>query len=401
MKGKEIITHAVRIEMPDMERLRENSIRLAKEKEAKTHSGWAQRLVPVAACLAVVLAVVIAFPYVAHKGIAVPGTDTSGTGHTLVELPLRGLPVENFSLANVQADAATMDRIAYWDFGAIFERGVDCFVVVKVDGVDSEKLNESDSFRTQISHAVVLQEVYGGEDFAEPSHIQIRQAIIQNHFCLGTTNLLRKDGVYLLPLKQEGDTWYILGDMDVLFEVDDTGKVWSHSDFEDFKRHDGKNIESFIEDLQNLFADEEFRLAHSPLAGVLRGWTLADHTITATIIDGTDRYGQPYFVYAFSVNEIFSEPNHASSTPLGKTGSLTVHVDPAHPIVLMEGNRYLVGLDRYEGGINVNAGLIVEIGMDGTITAIPAPDHLSTAGQAFLQRTTATRFQTSGKWYRA
>ena len=384
MKGKEIIAHAVRVEMPDMEQLRERSIQQATKKETAKHSAWAKRLIPLAACLAVVLAVSIIFPYIINNDTPAPETTSGGKYPPLVELSMRGLPVENFSLANVENGGAMMSRIAFMNFGAMFEWGADCFAVVKVYDVESTKSNESHSFNEQISNAAVLQAIYGCEDFAESIHIQIGQSIIENHFCLGTTNLLRKGGVYLLPLKQADDKWYIIGDMDVLFEIDDKGRVWSHSDFEDFKRHDGKSIETFIEDLQNMFSDEDFTLANSPFAGTLRGWTLADIKVTSAKKAATDRSGQPCFRYEFAVNEIFSDPNHENSTPLGKTGRITVYADEPDPIEFIDGNRYLICLDRYEGEIYVNSRMIAEIGNDDTITVIPSYDNSAYLGASIF-----------------
>ena len=62
------------------------------------------------------------------------------------------------------------------------------------------------------------------------------------------TNMLKKGGVYLLPLWHwENDVYLIYSDLDVLFEIDDYGLVWSHSIYPDFNRFDGK--------LANVLAD--------------------------------------------------------------------------------------------------------------------------------------------------
>ena len=381
MKGKEIITHAVRAEMPDMEQLRENSIRQATEKGVVKQIAWAKRLIPVVACLVVVLAVVIVFPHFENNDITAPGTNPNQMNPPPADLSMsmRGLPVENFSLANVESGGAMMDRMVFNNFGSLFEWGTDYFAVVKVYDTKTTKSRESYAFDTQISDAAVLQNIYGERDAAT---IQIPQPIIKDHFCLGTTNLLRKGGVYLLPLKQSDGKWYVMGDMDVLFEIDDNGKVWSHSDFEDFNRYNGKSIESLINELQNMFSDDDFMLANSPFSGVLRGWTLADIKITSSKTSGTDGYGQPCFSYEFAVNEIFSDPNHANSAPLDKTGTVNVHANETNPIEFIDGNRYLICLDRYESEIYVNSSMIAEIGNDDTITAIPAPDSQSYLGSS-------------------
>jgi hypothetical protein len=61
MKGKEIITHSVRAEMPDMEQLKKNSIRQAKEKTVIKRAALAKYLLP-AASLVCIIAAVLAYP---------------------------------------------------------------------------------------------------------------------------------------------------------------------------------------------------------------------------------------------------------------------------------------------------------------------------------------------------
>ena len=54
------------------------------------------------------------------------------------------------------------------------------------------------------------------------------------------TNILREGGVYLLPIARGSDEYYVVGDLIVLFEIDDKGLIYSHSHFEDFKQYDDK-----------------------------------------------------------------------------------------------------------------------------------------------------------------
>ena len=374
MKGKEIITHAVRGEMPDMEQLRKNSIRQATEKRTAKHSPWAKRLVPVAVCLGVLLAAVIAFPHFNNNITApeVPSNEThNNETDSTVDSVMRGLPTENFNLADVENGGAMMSRIGFINFGFLFRYGTDCFAVVKVS--DTRTTNEEQ----QVSDVMILQKIYGA---CEADTVQITQHIYKNHFCLGTTNLLRKGGLYLLPLSQGENEWYVMGDMDVLFEIDDTGKVWSHSDFEDFNRYDGTSIETLIEELQTMFSDDDFMLANSPFGNVLRNWTLADIAVSEKSGEKIDKDGFAYFSYGFTVNEILSDPDHSYAAPLQETGSIKVYADEADTIKLLPKGRYLICLDRYEGEIYVNAGMIAKIGDDDTITVVPAPDDGTSIG---------------------
>ena len=369
MKGKEIITRAVRAEMPDMEQLRENSIRQATKKGTVKQGVWVKRLIPAIACLAVMLAMVFIFPHFINNNITPTGTIPSETKSPTTDLSMRGLPVDNFSLANVESGGNLMDRMVFSDFASLW-RYADCFVVVKVYDVKNTKSDDSYSFDTQKSDLVVLQNIYGE---CETDTLQIRQAIIKDHFCLGTTNLLRNEGVYLLPLRQiDGYGFHIVNDMDALFEIDDKGKVWSHSDFEDFNRYDGKNIEDLIEDLQNLFSDENFILVNSSFSNSLRSWTLANIKITSIEQGTTDQYGQSNLIYNFDINEILSEPTKGESISHGKTGSLTILTDETDKFTMIVGNQYLIYLDYFEDKIYTASSMIAEIGNDDTITAIPS-----------------------------
>ena len=367
MKGKEIINHIVHAEMPDMEQLRENCILEATKQTAVKRTVWVKRLVPVAACLVLVFAALFAYPQLTNNASDAP---------SLLDNSMRGLSVKNFSLADTK-NGSTMDRMAFQSFGSLFEYGAEHFVVVKITDTHTQKGKSGGGFDRQVSEAYVLQSIYGK---CETSTISITQSVIKDHFCLGTTNLLRKGGLYLLPLSQNDDTWNILGDMDVLFEIDDTGKVWSHSDFADFNRFDGKSIESMIDELQILFSNADFMLANSPFGGVLRSWSLADVTISDKSHEKTDKNGDSYYNFAFTVHEILSVPHSESTTPLGKTGSIKVYTDEVDAIQFLTGNRYLLCLDRYEGDIYVNSLMIAKIGNDETITAMPAPDTQSFMG---------------------
>lgn len=57
--------------------------------------------------------------------------------------------------------------------------------------------------------------------------------------CKGTNNYLKVEGVYLLLIFYYLDEYWVLGDLDVLFEIDDQGKIFSHSSYPEFTKYDG------------------------------------------------------------------------------------------------------------------------------------------------------------------
>jgi len=86
---------------------------------------------------------------------------------------------------------------------------------------------------------------------------------------IGPTNMLRKGGVYLLPLQEYGgngserlmdEEYSVAGDLDVLFEIDDTGHVFSHSDFSGFNHYDGKPYTALADAIVNFAENPDFSL---------------------------------------------------------------------------------------------------------------------------------------------
>ncbi len=297
---------------------------------------------------------------------------------------IRGLPVENFTLSDIGQESEVMDRIGFQTFSSFFKYGTTNLAVIEVTDTNTVKNDIEDDFNflgNQISDIRVLQNVYGDN---LPETLQLSQSVIKDHFCLGTTNLLRKGGVYLLPLVQSDNMWYINGDMDVLFEVDDLGKVWSHSDFDDFSQHDGQDIDAFISQLQDLTSDQDFLLANSTFAVTLENWTLADITVTEKSDILSDEYGQ-YFNYYFNINDIISDKViHDENDKSWTSYNIYVYADEDDNINLIPGQRYLIFIDIYQGKIFVNHSLISKINNDLTIEALPSSENTSWLGKSIF-----------------
>ena len=71
-------------------------------------------------------------------------------------------------------------------------------------------------------------------------------------------NLLRVGGVYVLPLRfnEYWGAYEVVGDLDVLFELDDTGKMVSHSRWEGLNQYDGMTLPDFIEAMRELYPEK-------------------------------------------------------------------------------------------------------------------------------------------------
>jgi hypothetical protein len=80
-------------------------------------------------------------------------------------------------------------------------------------------------------------------------------------------NLLREGGVYLLPLKFDEfwGAYNVVGDLDVLFEVDDGGKIISHSRFPEFSKYDDKSFSELLDDVRALYPVPETEFTEKPI----------------------------------------------------------------------------------------------------------------------------------------
>ncbi|MDR0916081.1 MAG: hypothetical protein LBN02_02700 [Oscillospiraceae bacterium] len=165
----------------------------------------------------------------------------------------KGLPVDNFVI-----DAAA-DIPYFGGFDELFthiEGRPFWFALVTVESV-SQTVQDGWLYQT----AVVL--LYGEsigiyDNTAVMGSYPKRATITQSVYggCLGDekTQLVREGGVYLLPLIKydfdDTDTWRVLADLGLLFEVDDTGRVWSHSGWMPFAKYDGMGVDELIGDVQ-------------------------------------------------------------------------------------------------------------------------------------------------------
>lgn len=196
----------------------------------------------VAVTLAVVL--IIATIFVSRPGWlyhSIASADASGAG---VDDMLHGLPVDNFSTQDI-INGNINSTVKIEDLKSLFQNGMNSFIVAKVDRIDT--VNVGDVSKAQVSYVTVIDNIYGinnGENIA----------VFQNDIA-GGKNLLRVDGVYLLPLhKQEGNE-YIMGETDFLLEIDDSGKVWSHSSNDNFSKYDGQSAADVISQIKTLTSD--------------------------------------------------------------------------------------------------------------------------------------------------
>ena len=236
-------------------------------------------LAPIAACLVLVFAV-FAIPELPLLSTTDPTKTTqppaNPDSYDLSNTSLIGLPVNNFCLSDIVTDAEAC-RMVFMKLHDFFRYDSPSFVFVRVLETEQWQSNfHGIPIDKQTSTVQILSQVWNSENTEIPQVIKIQQTVY-GFGELSTTRpddstVLRKGGVYLLPIRhwEPDDDWYMSGDFDVLFEVDDKGLIWSHSPYRGFNQFDGKPSDTVVQAITDLTSCENFEIATtSSIAGVL------------------------------------------------------------------------------------------------------------------------------------
>ncbi|MDR0935419.1 MAG: hypothetical protein LBM98_01910 [Oscillospiraceae bacterium] len=168
----------------------------------------------------------------------------------------RGLPASGNVLNEKWGDTGTAaaDRLAFTDLDILIKTA-DAFVLT---ANVIEIAAEGDNMQTALVEYIPL--AAGNLDTSEWNDITVstgNQVLIRQYLIGGcamdeASNLLRAGGIYVLPLRfQPGYSAYeVVGDFDVLFELDDEGKMFSHSSYPELNKYDGYTLPEFISTLE-------------------------------------------------------------------------------------------------------------------------------------------------------
>ena len=411
MKGKDIIIHALRAEMPDMEQLRQICIQQATSKSITGRNVWIRRLVPITACVVLMVAMFTALPYLQNNMPGV-GNNSGGdfeSGYTansnennvsreqgneppdnqpsdeqipqyndeLLPPEFVGLPVNNFCLSDsIQNNDGISESASRIEFSRL-QHFVRCdSAVVRV--IETERWSFTNrygrSFEMQTSTLEIIEVLQG--DF--PQTVSIFQTVTGADWA---TNVLRGGGVYLLPLLHEnvwnprnGNIeigWRIAdGAQSVLFEVDDNGNIWSHSPYRGFNQFDGKPARAVADAIISLATCENFEIAHTDL-GLLSG-SVAFAEITVSSNEKVTIHHWQYYEYTISIENVFTTDLRRDnwSPQLGNARALAWGESD---VLLTNGGRYIAALYMADSGgerLHVRLRDMARINADGTITGV-------------------------------
>lgn len=320
------------------------------------------RYTGMAACAAVLI-----FCFFTIPGLL--GNSDADTPYNPNNTTIVGLPVDNFSLADLHDPKGDFtSRVSHYKMSDLFSYVLPDFAFVRV--IKTEQLANRDILNRdmQTSTVQVLSTIW--------SNIELPETIPVTQYktggcCLGeNTNLLREGGVYLLPLSYwaEGDRWYIIGDFDVLFEVDDNGFIWSHSQHEGFNRFDGQDASIVANAVKALMSDENILSAVTLFGRIARDWgVLAEVTVLGDEVD-LERWGWEQNILVLRTDRVLS---------IGASKWYTWKPEKDDEIRavsfcrLEQGERYLILIDPSENGPYISGEHVVaKINADSTITAI-------------------------------
>ncbi len=326
----------------------------------RNRTGTARRWRAITAAAA---AVVLLIGTALYSNYYLPGNNSLPDGPSVVTEDIKnmtddikGLPVNNFKLSQMEQSYAA-DRIAFFSFLNLFEYNTDSFVIVKVADTQSLAPEARYGSERQTAAVKVLQSIWGA---SVPEVMNITQYLYGG--CTGdeATNLMRKGGVYLLPLTEDNGSYYLISDLDVLFEIDDQGYIWSHSDYEDFNQYDGQDYQSVVDEITRISRDDTLMLAVSGFGMIMRNFQLAEITILSDREEEKDEYGYAEDAYAVRVERTLSGGDITSE-------EVTVHSYAGENIPFIKGERYLVFLDNYNEKHYINKNMIAKVETDGAI----------------------------------
>jgi len=100
---------------------------------------------------------------------------------------------------------------------------------------------------------------WDGRTVSTHNRVLIRQWLKAGCMMDQPNNLLRADGIYVLPLRfnEYWGVYEVVGDYDSLFELDNMGRMVSHSNLRELNQYDGMPLVDFIEVIRGLYARHE------------------------------------------------------------------------------------------------------------------------------------------------
>jgi len=262
-----------------------------KEVRVVAFAPWLKRAMPIAACLVVMVGVFLGYnalhPLNQFTGDEsgnpgyITGDSTIGKPSLKIEEGVnskanyadpdlwRGLATEKFVLQEQTESHIEANRIVFQTLQDLADYS-DAFIIVP----NVHKIApDGDNMQTAIAeYAGTIGDMIQTRQWDDyticlGSRILIRQTLIDGCTMDAPNNLLRVGGVYLLPIRFASSlgAYEVVGDLDVLFEIDAEGKIVSHSRFSELNKYDGKAFSELLNAVGAIYPMPETEFNEQPI----------------------------------------------------------------------------------------------------------------------------------------
>ena len=181
----------------------------------------------------------------------------------------RGLPTSDYVL-NEESGGVSANRIVFTSLRDLAEYADAWILVPSVHEIKEEENNMQTSIAEYAGTIGDIIQTRQWDDYtiSTGNRILIRQVLIGGCTMDEPNNLLRVGGIYLLPVRfnTSWGAYEIVGDMDVLFELNDEGKIVSHSRFADLNQYDGKPITELLNAVRALYPAPDSEFVEQPIS---------------------------------------------------------------------------------------------------------------------------------------
>lgn len=262
-----------------------------KEAHIAAFAPWLKRAVPIAVCLVVIAGVFLGYnalrqlnkntgdepgnpgyinedSTIGRPSLKIEDVADSAACYAALD-DWRGLAADNFVLQEQTGSSVEADRTVFQTLQDLADYA-DAFIVVPnvhKTAPDGDNMQTAIAEYAESIGDMIQTRQWDDYTISTGSRILIRQTLIGGCTMDEPNNLLRVGGVYLLPVRFNSGlgAYEVVGDLDVLFELDAEGKIVSHSRFPEFNRYDGKAFSELLNAVRALYPKPEAEFIEQPI----------------------------------------------------------------------------------------------------------------------------------------
>ena len=339
--------------------------RLNQKDSSFAENHTVRQFLKMATCAAVLILCVFTFPKLLPK----PNTDLPKP----VNANFKDYQNEDiYDAERLYSCIINYQRMGFMKISDFFSSNMNFnFVFAKVIAIDEQKVDTetTDNILEQTVTLKIIKSIYGETELPETIKvIQLKGGEYDNYW---KDHLLQANGTYFLPIIYYGDiNSDVIAQYDVLFEVDEAGRIWSHSKSYGFYRFDGKPADDLTDFIVAQTTDKNFSKAFSDLGRVVGSQgALSEVEILSSEFE-SDEYGNTRISYQVKVNKVLMiSPDIRYAWQVNKGDE--IHITSNDYIdYLVPGKSYLMVISTNGTEFNLNSDQVAKIKETGRITPV-------------------------------